>query len=233
MALLRLSHTVKYLQKDLLRGKDLGLAVVDLGKREDVVDDILMASIYHLCFGQYSSAWEPLKTQHEFETLVDKHKSELVHIAKAYEKELLACLAQLVAVKKSMKSNKNALMLTFTFTDITQQLSRLFYKGFLWHTPKNWFFEYQRYLSAIMLRLEKAPQSIHKDRLGLSLIADLWQLHSERLTKDGIAEFESNLAWQEYRWMLEELRVSLFAQNLKTRMPVSEKRLKRQWEITF
>lgn len=233
LALLRLSHTVKYLQKDLLRGKDLGLAVVDLGKRDDVVDDILMASIYHLCFGQHSSVWEPLKTQHEFETLIDKQKSELVHIAKDYEKELLACLTQLVAVKKNMKSNKNALMLTFTFTDITQQLSHLFYKGFLWHTPKNWFFEYQRYLNAIITRLDKAPQGIHKDRLGLSLITDLWQFHSERLKKDGVAEFEGNLAWQEYRWMLEELRVSLFAQNLKTRMPVSEKRLKRQWETTF
>lgn len=233
LALLRLSHSVKYLQKDLLKGKDIGLAVVDLGKRDEVVDDILMASIYHLCFGQYDTPYEQITTPLEFEALVDAHKSELVNIAKAYEKELLACLTQLVAVKKNMKSNKNALMLTFTFADITQQLSQLFYRGCLWRTPKGWFFEYPRYLNAIMLRLEKAPLNVHKDRLGLAQVDELWQLHRARLEKDGIAEFESNMAWQEYRWMLEELRVSLFAQNLKTRMPVSEKRLKRQWELTF
>lgn len=226
LALLHLAQSVKYLQKDLLKGKDLGLAIIDMGKREYVVDDILMSAIFDACFRQK----DVVRDQDTFKRLVDEGRLNLVTYAKSYEAELLDCLKLLVQIKKSIKSNKNALMLTFTFADITQQLSHFFYKDFLWFTPREWFFEYKRYLNAIIIRLDKAPLNVHKDRLSLGQVDELWQKHSSKLSKDGHTEYSANAAWQEYRWMIEEFRVSLFAQTLKTKMPVSQKRLKKQWE---
>ena len=89
--------------------------------------------------------------------------------------------------------------------------------------------EYPRYLKAIVHRLEKLRGGGRiKDRAKAEEMAGLWEQYDARL-----ADHESrgivDPALEEYRWMLEELRVSLFAQELGTSMPVSPKRLAAQW----
>jgi len=92
--------------------------------------------------------------------------------------------------------------------------------------------QYPRYLKAISLRLEKAPSQIQKDKIWTAEVDSLWEPWQQRLEKEGEAAVYANDQLVQYRWMLEEYRVSLFAQSLKTLMPVSEKRLKKLWSDT-
>ncbi|WP_111656854.1 ATP-dependent RNA helicase HrpA [Isoalcanivorax indicus] len=112
--------------------------------------------------------------------------------------------------------------------DIKTQLSGLFYPGFLLEVPETWLAEYPRYVKALIHRLDRLGGQIGKDR---AQVAELEALMAQLATRAG-----ARPAWQwpeplqQYRWMLEEYRVSLFAQQLGTRMPVSAKRLRQQWE---
>lgn len=113
-------------------------------------------------------------------------------------------------------------------TDIHEQLARLIYPGFLHQTPPDWLQQLPRYLRAISLRLQKIRQAPDKDRQHSSEIPRLsqycwrqWKLNAERELLDP--------ELIRFRWLLEELRVSQFAQELKTITPVSVKRLEEQW----
>jgi ATP-dependent helicase HrpA len=158
-------------------------------------------------------------------------QAETTITAKALTLEglILQWLAQLVAINKVIKMNKNALLLTFAFADIHQQIENLFFKGFFMVTPLTWLKHYERYLNAIEIRLQKAPQNPQKDRLAMQEIQLVWSKHRDHLTKCGASIYAQSHSWQEYRYMVEELRVSLFAQTLKTAMPVSVKRLDSHW----
>jgi ATP-dependent helicase HrpA len=114
--------------------------------------------------------------------------------------------------------------------DINEQLKNLIYSRFINQTPIEWFKEYPRYFKAINLRLAKlASGGEARDRVNMLEIKPLWQAYDDRKQKQqkqGVVDGE--LAT--YRWMIEELRVSLFAQELKTKVPVSVQRLKKQLE---
>jgi ATP-dependent helicase HrpA len=91
-----------------------------------------------------------------------------------------------------------------------------------------WLQQYPRYLSAITKRFEKARDYAVRDRQLRIEFSKLWEEYLKRqamLEKQHIDSEQLNY----YRWMLEEYRVSLFAQELRTRFPVSEKRLRTYW----
>ena len=117
--------------------------------------------------------------------------------------------------------------MALSYGDIQAQINMLFQPGLLFDTPWGWLQHLPRYLDAALTRIEKAPQKAQADRAAMIQVQALQSLHEERLEKLGSAEYLSNSRWIDYRWMLEELRVSLFAQTLKTSRPVSEKRLKK------
>src|SRR5690606_29558795 len=120
--------------------------------------------------------------------------------------------------------------LAFCLGDIQQQLQQLFYPGFLYRTPLEWLNQYPRYLRAINQRLEKALLNPQKDRMSLEEIKPHWQRMVDFLEKEGEHKMAQSSSLQTYRWWIEELRVSLFAQTLKTQVPVSSKRLDKQWQ---
>src|SRR4029078_7258098 len=101
---------------------------------------------------------------------------------------------------------------------------------FIVDTPPSWLEQYPRYLSAIELRLRKLLNAgLTRDPDASAPITPLWeQVIARRAVNraEGIVDPEL----ETYRWMLEELRVSLFAQELKTAVPVSAKRMEGQWE---
>lgn len=112
--------------------------------------------------------------------------------------------------------------------DIKAQLTGLFYPGFLLAVPETWLLEYPRYVKALLHRLDRLGGQIGKDR---ALVAELEALTAQLNTRAGDRPlWQWPEALQQYRWMLEEYRVSLFAQQLGTRLPVSAKRLRKQWE---
>ncbi|MGH1373913.1 MAG: ATP-dependent RNA helicase HrpA [Cellvibrionaceae bacterium] len=224
LALLHLHGSVKYLRKELLKGKDLGLTVVSLGKREAVVDDMIMAAINDVCFSDGLPS-----TKSEFLSAIEQGKDKITARANDIEKLVVDVLSQVVAIKKAIKGNKNALAIAVAAGDINQQLQRLIYPNFLFETPGKWLQQYPRYLKAIQLRLDKAPSQIQKDKIWTAEVDELWQQWQQRFDKEGEAVIHGNEHLINYRWMIEEYRVSLFAQSLKTLMPVSEKRLKKLW----
>lgn len=231
LAILSQPQTIKYLRKNLLKNKDIALSLVNMGSREAVIDDIICSAVRQSLFDSASNEDTLLRKQAEFKELVNERKSEWVALAEQIAELLLAALQQVNEIKKQAKQFKNQLVLSYAVADINQQLQDLFYPQCLFYTPLVWLQQYSRFLKAVSLRLEKVPMNMNQDRAFILEIESLWNPYRDKLAMDtdGVLNFDQDLL--HYRWMLEELRVSLFAQSLRTSIPVSVKRLKKQWEI--
>lgn len=223
LAILQLPEQVKYLRKELLKGKELGLSAADLGRREEVADDILMAAVYE-CFWSDEN-WP--RTEEDFVSSLDK-REKLIAVAQEFAALLIKALAQLVPLRKQIKQQKN-LAVAMAVGDVNRQLSSLFYRGFLFHTPLEWLRQYGRYLKGIELRLEKAALDPNRDRRLTAECQEAEEPYQAAASKSEPLLLAGDPALVQYRWMLEEFRVSLFAQSLKTLMPVSIKRLRKLW----
>ena len=86
-----------------------------------------------------------------------------------------------------------------------------------------------RYLKALRLRIEKQPSAPERDGKNAASVGVLWQKWQDKINALNQANLDIPQALQDYRWLIEELRVSLFAQELKTPFPVSIKRLEKTW----
>jgi ATP-dependent helicase HrpA len=114
--------------------------------------------------------------------------------------------------------------------DIRAQLSNLIYPGFISQTPPQWLKHLPRFVAGTKVRLQKlANAGLARDETSTKTLGELWKQYNERLEKHQKAHIVDP-ALEQYRWMLEELRVSLFAQELKTSVPVSLQRLEKLWE---
>jgi len=224
---LALNQTVKYLQKELLKGQEVALTLAGIGNRDQVADDLIMAAIKQLALADQ----QQLPRSHAaFEAAVYLVKDKLILQAQELASQLIASLKLLVEIKKQLKQQKNMLMLAFTISDINHQLTQLFYPGLVYKTPAQWLHQYPKYMRGIQQRLEKAALNPQKDKLQLAEVAPHWQRLVDYLAKEGDYRLAQNSELLDYRWWIEELRISLFAQTLKTQVPVSDKRLDKQWE---
>ena len=182
---------------------------------EDVFDDLayqLIASFF---------ADQDIRTEAEFDLAAQKNDISLY--AKGYElseaiSQLLSRYQQVTAELERWRNEKAV------YADISQQLSCLCFKGFIRHVSAEQLMLYTRYLKAIQVRLEKAGGQLQKD----SDKAKQAQ-HFEKKFWLFIASTDTNPEKESFRWMLEEFRISLFAQQIKTRQPISEKRLEKAW----
>ena len=116
--------------------------------------------------------------------------------------------------------------------DVRAQLSSLFGTGgtSLPDTPWVWVSSFPRYLTAALRRLERLRRSPEHDRASMVTVLDHWSRCVEAYGRqDPRGEPPPEL--ERYRWMIEELRVSMWAQDLRTAVPVSPKRLEQQWEL--
>ncbi|HEY8354806.1 MAG TPA: ATP-dependent RNA helicase HrpA [Methylophilaceae bacterium] len=114
--------------------------------------------------------------------------------------------------------------------EVEGQLAELLPRHFMTETPWDRLQHLPRYLKAMQLRLDKYPGNSERDGRHAQAIQQLWQRWSERVQARRKAGQEISQALADYRWLIEELRVSLFAQELKTPFPVSVKRLDKIWE---
>ncbi|WP_255771691.1 ATP-dependent RNA helicase HrpA [Microbulbifer guangxiensis] len=224
LALLHLPEKVKYLRKELLRGKELGLSAADLGRREEVADDIMLAAARELFWpdGQWPRA------ERDFLAALERQE-KFIEVAQEIAALLVRALGDLVPLRKTIKQQKN-LAVAMAVGDIQQQLAGLFYRGFLFDTPMEWLRQYGRYLKGISMRLEKAALDPNRDRRLQAEYQDAAQPFMDLLAQYSHPALMAEPVLVDYRWMLEEFRISLFAQSLKTLMPVSVKRLRKQWQ---
>ncbi len=112
--------------------------------------------------------------------------------------------------------------------DVRAQLARLVFKGFLSATPWDRLHDLPRYLKAMQSRLDRYAADPERDQRHAGNIAELWRRYEERAAKLARAG-TTDARLEDFRWRVEELRVSLYAQELKTPYPVSYKRLDKLW----
>jgi ATP-dependent helicase HrpA len=116
-----------------------------------------------------------------------------------------------------------------SFQDMRRHLASLIYNGFVVQTPPQWLKHYPRYLDGLSIRLRKLLNAgLNRDVAAMQEIAPLQAQYDDR-RKQHAQEGVTDAELETFRWMLEELRVSLFAQELKTSLSVSPKRLDAQW----
>ncbi|MBN7796684.1 ATP-dependent RNA helicase HrpA [Parahaliea mediterranea] len=225
LARLHNAQQVKYLRKQLLRGNDSNLALAGAGLErgallEDLVDGAFAQALELDSELPYDEAG--------FQQLLQRGGAPVVEAANELETQLLSSLVPLARARERLARLGDA-QWREAREDIERQLAALLAEGFLRDTPAQWLGQYPRYMKALLQRVERLAGQLEKDRRHTALLADLWQpLDAQSRQRGGLLLLSEPA--RRYRWMHEEFRVSLFAQQLGTRMPVSEKRLREQWE---
>ncbi len=132
-------------------------------------------------------------------------------------------------VRACLNATKSPLM-AYAVADVKAQLGGLSGPKFLTRTPWVWLQQYARYMDAILRRIKKLTSNgVPRDRASHEIVQRCVSRFQSRSAEHAARElFDPELDL--YRWMLEELRVSLFAQELRTALPISETRLDKQWE---
>ena len=223
LLLQQLAEPAKFLRGKLPGLTELGLLYRELGRVDALVEDILLASLDSCMLeGQ-----QPLPRDGAALAALASKRGDWVEHAERLARLVLEILKLYHSLQKRFKG-KIDLAQAIALNDIKQQLANLVYPGFVRETPAVWLKELPRYLRAIEQRLDKLGSQVQRDRVWSGELAQCWQQYSARLTKH-LQEGKRDEQLLLYRWMLEEYRVSLFAQQLGTKIPVSDKRLSKQW----
>ena len=224
LLLQQLAEPAKFLRSKLPGQTELGLLYRELGRVEALVEDILLASLDSCVLeGEASLPRDGVALA----ALAERKRGVWAEHAERLARLTLDILKLWHGLQKRFKG-KIDLTHAVALNDIKQQLSHLVYPGFVRDTPAAWLKEMPRLLKAVELRLEKLPGQVQKDRVWSGELANLWSQYQTRLNKHG-QEGKRDPQLEVYRWLLEEYRVSLFAQQLGTKVPVSDKRLSKQW----
>jgi len=215
---LQLKDALKYLEKNIPDLQKMAVAYMALGTAEELRAQIVDVALTR-AFLQ-----EPLPTDEAtFKQRVEEGRGRLTLIANEIARLAGTILAEYTLAARKIKDTKIQPAAT---ADAAQQLQRLVGKRFIADTPWPRLAHFARYLRAIALRLDKLRADPARDAQRLAELRlqeqRYWRLLAER--KGAVDERMS-----EFRWLLEELRVSFFAQELRTPQPVSVKRLDKLW----
>jgi len=218
---LQFKEQLKYFEKNLPGLTQMGMQYMALGSLEDLRRQLIDLAFARACLV------EPWPTDAaSFKQRCAEAKTRLGLLAQEICRLVGQVLTEWQSLQKKLagfKAHATALQ------DIEKQLSRLIGKRFIADTPFERLQHFPRYLKAIALRLDKLKANPSRDAGLLAEYAPLWTNYERRaivLAKQGVA----NPQVEQFRWLLEELRVQLFAQELRTPAPVSVKRLQKMWE---
>ncbi|WP_122490984.1 ATP-dependent RNA helicase HrpA [Pseudomonas viridiflava] len=226
LLLQQLAEPAKFLRSKLPGQTELALLYRELGRIDALIEDILLASL-DSCVLEGEA--ELPRDGAGLLSLAERKRADWTEHAERLAKLTLEILKLWHGLQKRFKG-KIDLAQAVALNDIKAQLGKLVYPGFVRETPAQWLKEMPRYLKAIEMRLEKLPGQVQKDRVWSIELAGLWAQYQARADKHRQeGKRDSELAV--YRWWMEEYRVSLFAQQLGTKMPVSDKRLSKQWAM--
>ncbi|WP_413463428.1 ATP-dependent RNA helicase HrpA [Acidovorax radicis] len=215
---LQIKDALKYLEKNIPDLQKMAVAYMPLGTQEELRTQIIDVAL------DRAFLLDPLPTdEFDFKRRVEEGRGRLTLIANEVARLAATILTEYAAAARKIKDTKNAPDAT---ADALQQLQRLVPKNFIAVAPWAQLAHYARYLKAITLRLDKYRADPARDAAKLAELRPqeqrYWRLVAER--KGAV-----DARMQELRWLLEELRVSFFAQELRTPQPVSVKRLDKLW----
>ncbi|MGM0569226.1 MAG: ATP-dependent RNA helicase HrpA [Pseudomonadota bacterium] len=224
----RLGNTLDRIDSRLAHFRQSALMFAPVGQARVLLDDFLLASIAnHFLGGPASDSGALPRSGADFDRVYNEGRGDFLPALEKADEQLYQVMAGYHRVMKQLKGKIN-LALANSMADLKFQMEHLVYPGFLVATPPQWLACFPRYFEAADIRLEKMPREMGREREFLHIIEPLWSRYQNKLEqqrRQGVSDPELTL----YRWMLEEFRVSWFAQQLGTATPVSVKRLERQW----
>ncbi|ALG69452.1 ATP-dependent RNA helicase HrpA [Beggiatoa leptomitoformis] len=211
----------KKLLKQLPIDQKLCLQYLKIGHCEQLKEDILLTVIETV----FLHAPLP-RTRVAFEERLQTGNRQLLQVVHDYA----SCLLQ-VLIEYNVLSQKIAKLSQGgdSIPEIKQHLNHLVYPSFVRAVSFAQLQQFPRYLKAVAIRLDRLDSAPHKDVKKAIQLAPLWQAYWQQQAQYG-KQTEHYSVLQEFRWLLEELRVSLFAQELKTACPVSIERARERWE---
>ena len=219
---LQLKDALKYLEKNIPDLQKMAVAYMQLDGTQEELRQYLIDVALDRAF-----LLEPLpQNASAFEQRLDEGRARLTLIAQEVARLAALVLTEYATAARKIKDTKPTSLAADAAADCLQQLGRLMGKRFLATTPWTQLQHMVRYLKAVTLRLDKHRSDPARDAARLQELKPYeqryWRLVAER---KGVQDARL----QEYRWLLEELRVSFFAQELRTPQPVSLKRLDKAW----
>jgi ATP-dependent helicase HrpA len=233
LIMLTLAKEVRYLRKNLLHLERMRLYYAKVPAAADGLaqsvpeglEEELVSLIIDRCFLE---GRPEIRDQTAFHQCIEARRGSLMAQANETCEQLMNVLEHYHQVRKSLSgiTQKNWLD---SVRDMQTQLDRLVYRGFMAEVSEAHLRDYPRYLNSLLKRIEKLPHAAGRDRQRMAEMAELqqqWSVWSATCRNEG--RVDERL--EEIRWQLEELRVSLFAQELGTAFPVSVKRVSKRWK---
>jgi ATP-dependent helicase HrpA len=219
----RLGPAFKSLGRDLPHFQRMTLHYLGLGTQEQLRADVLDAILDRAFLTE-----EPLpRDRAAFEAWLERGRTGLPAVRAEVGKVAAEILEAYYEVRQILSRERSAVGAE-ALADLHEQLTQLVHPGFLRQTPAEWLPHLPRYLRAMAIRLNKLRQAPDKDRQRSGDIVRLWTQYQRQAARHAERE-QCDPELVRFRWLLEELRVSQFAQELKTIAPVSVKRLEEQW----
>ncbi|KWF63766.1 ATP-dependent RNA helicase HrpA [Burkholderia multivorans] len=216
---LQLKEPIKYLEKNLPGLREMAMQYMSLGTQDELRDQLIDTALDRACLQ------DPLPDDDaSFHARRDEGRSRLNLLAQEIARLVGQILTEYAGVVKKLAQAKPFAQ---AHADLQQQLSALIGKRFVIDTPYAQLVHFPRYLKGIALRIDKLKADPGRDAKQLGELQPLVQQYQRAVSQRG-GVVDPRLA--EFRWLLEELRISLFAQELRTPMPVSVKRLYKVWE---
>ena len=219
--MLQFREQVKYFDKNVPGLTQMGMQFMNLGTTEELRQQIVELTFARACLG------DPLPTTPEaFKARCAETKARLGLIMQEIARLVGTVLTEWQAISKKLPAFK---AYPAVVQDIEAQLKRLVGKRFVLDTPFERLQHFPRYLKAIGVRLDKLKANASRDAQLLGDYTKLWTAYERRALQ--LAKMQTlDPQVEQFRWLMEELRVGLFAQELRTPVPVSVKRLEKQWE---
>lgn len=216
---LQLKEPIKYLEKNLPGLREMAMQYMSLGTQDELRDQLIATALDRACLQ------EPLPADDaSFHARRDEGRSRLNLLAQEIARLVGQILAEYAGLAKKLAQAKP---FPAAHADMQGQLAALVGKRFVVDTPYAQLAHFPRYLKGIALRIDKLKADPARDARQAAELQPLAQHYQRSVAqRGGVAD--ARLA--EFRWLLEELRISLFAQELRTPMPVSVKRLYKVWE---
>ena len=219
LLLLNVPSPIKYLHEKLPNKAKLGLYFTPFGRVLDLIDDCIACAVDKLIADFGGFVWD----EAGFEKLRDFVRENLNEVTVDIAQKVEQILSLNHALNQRLKGKMDFTM-AFAFSDIKAQLSGLIYPGFVQKSGYDRLPDLQRYLQAVDKRIDKLAQDVNRDRAAMLRVEQVQQAYQQLLAKLPKSKPISDEV-AEIRYMIEELRVSLFAQQLGTKYQVSDKRI--------
>jgi ATP-dependent helicase HrpA len=216
---LAIKEPLKYLEKNIPDLVKMAALYMPLGSGDELRNQIIAVALDRAFLA------DPLPADADsFGKRITEGRGRLNLIAQEVARLAGVILAEHAAAQRKLKDSRPAKEVA---DDVAAQLQRLVPKHFLQAAPYAQLAHHARYLKAVTLRLDKWRADPTRDAQRLAELRPIEQRYIRRLAEQkGVADARLD----EYRWLLEELRVSFFAQELRTPQPVSVKRLDKAWQ---